>query len=159
MTGHRVGEHQEQGRGRSAGDDAWELWWPPFTGWRHEPMGWRPTLLEVTVRRYRCADCDHATHLGRVAPSGRCAAPGCLSVAVPGRAGRAGRNDRTVTLSDQTSPGTPYCDTSASRFPCDVGRSCRGRAWSDETGEQPTTLTQDGAALEPAYAALWVRGS
>ena len=25
----------------------------------HEPLGWRPTLLEVTVRRYRCSDCDH----------------------------------------------------------------------------------------------------
>ena len=23
----------------------------------HEPLGWRPTLLEVTVRRYRCTDC------------------------------------------------------------------------------------------------------
>ena len=23
----------------------------------HEPLGWRPTMLEVTVRRYRCADC------------------------------------------------------------------------------------------------------
>ena len=25
----------------------------------HEPLGWRPTLLEVTVRRYRCQECDH----------------------------------------------------------------------------------------------------
>ena len=25
----------------------------------HEPLGWRPTILEVVVRRYRCADCDH----------------------------------------------------------------------------------------------------
>ncbi|MCB0913520.1 MAG: ISL3 family transposase, partial [Propionibacteriaceae bacterium] len=25
----------------------------------HEPLGWRPTLLEVTVRRYRCTDCGH----------------------------------------------------------------------------------------------------
>lgn len=25
----------------------------------HEPFGWRPTLLEVTVRRYRCAECAH----------------------------------------------------------------------------------------------------
>ena len=25
----------------------------------HEPLGWRPTLLEVTVRRYRCPECDH----------------------------------------------------------------------------------------------------
>jgi transposase len=23
----------------------------------HEPLGWRPTLLEVVVRRYRCAEC------------------------------------------------------------------------------------------------------
>ena len=25
----------------------------------HEPLGWRPTVLEVTVRRYRCGDCGH----------------------------------------------------------------------------------------------------
>jgi len=25
----------------------------------HEPLGWRPTTLLVTVRRYRCAGCGH----------------------------------------------------------------------------------------------------
>jgi len=25
----------------------------------HEPFGWRPTILEVTVRRYRCTGCGH----------------------------------------------------------------------------------------------------
>ena len=25
----------------------------------HEPLGWRPTTLEVMVRRYRCAGCGH----------------------------------------------------------------------------------------------------
>ena len=25
----------------------------------HEPFGWRPTTLHVTVRRYRCRDCGH----------------------------------------------------------------------------------------------------
>ena len=25
----------------------------------HEPLGWRPTILEVTIRRYRCTGCDH----------------------------------------------------------------------------------------------------
>ena len=25
----------------------------------HEPFGWRPTTLLVTVRRYRCAECSH----------------------------------------------------------------------------------------------------
>ena len=25
----------------------------------HEPFGWRPTTLLVTVRRYRCAGCRH----------------------------------------------------------------------------------------------------
>ena len=25
----------------------------------HEPLGWRPTTLEVVVRRYRCTDCGH----------------------------------------------------------------------------------------------------
>ena len=25
----------------------------------HEPLGWRPTVLEVTIRRYRCTACGH----------------------------------------------------------------------------------------------------
>jgi hypothetical protein len=25
----------------------------------HEPLGWRPTTLVVTIRRYRCAGCGH----------------------------------------------------------------------------------------------------
>lgn len=25
----------------------------------HEPLGWRPTTLEVVVRRYRCTGCGH----------------------------------------------------------------------------------------------------
>ena len=25
----------------------------------HEPFGWRPTVLEVTLRRYRCGECGH----------------------------------------------------------------------------------------------------
>lgn len=25
----------------------------------HESLGWRPTMLEATARRYRCADCGH----------------------------------------------------------------------------------------------------
>ena len=25
----------------------------------HEPLGWRPTTLALTVRRYRCAECGH----------------------------------------------------------------------------------------------------
>ena len=25
----------------------------------HEPLGWRPTTLEVTIRRYRCTGCAH----------------------------------------------------------------------------------------------------
>ena len=25
----------------------------------HEPLGWRPTTLEVTIRRYRCSGCGH----------------------------------------------------------------------------------------------------
>ena len=25
----------------------------------HEPLGWRPTMLEVTVRRYQCSGCGH----------------------------------------------------------------------------------------------------
>ena len=25
----------------------------------HLPLGWRPTILQVTVRRYRCTGCGH----------------------------------------------------------------------------------------------------
>ena len=25
----------------------------------HEPLGWRPTILQVTIRRYRCSGCGH----------------------------------------------------------------------------------------------------
>ena len=25
----------------------------------HEPLGWRPTVLEVTIRRYKCSGCGH----------------------------------------------------------------------------------------------------
>ena len=36
---------------------------PRATPWSggsaHEPLGWRPTTLLVTVRRYRCAGCGH----------------------------------------------------------------------------------------------------
>ena len=29
--------------------------------WRtaHEPLGWRPTTLQITARRYRCTGCGH----------------------------------------------------------------------------------------------------
>ncbi len=29
---------------------------PPLA---HEPLGWRPTTLGITTRRYRCAGCGH----------------------------------------------------------------------------------------------------
>ena len=32
---------------------------PWFRRLAHEPFGWRPTLLLVTVRRYRCTECGH----------------------------------------------------------------------------------------------------
>jgi transposase-like protein len=25
----------------------------------HEPLGWRPTTLLITIRRYRCTGCGH----------------------------------------------------------------------------------------------------
>ena len=66
-----TGQRLEPGRAvlacRVAGDDAWCR----RCGCRgaprdsvvrrlaHEPLGWRPTTLEVTVRRYRCTGCGH----------------------------------------------------------------------------------------------------
>ena len=31
----------------------------------HEPPGWRPTTLAVTIRRYRCAGCSHVWRIPR----------------------------------------------------------------------------------------------
>lgn len=28
----------------------------------HEPLGWRPTTLHITIRRYRCTECGHVWH-------------------------------------------------------------------------------------------------
>ena len=30
----------------------------------HEPFGWRPTTLLVTIRRYRCTGCGHTSKSG-----------------------------------------------------------------------------------------------
>ncbi|MDU0973306.1 MAG: ISL3 family transposase, partial [Actinomyces urogenitalis] len=30
----------------------------------HEPIGWRPTVSEVTIRRYRCTGCGHVWRQG-----------------------------------------------------------------------------------------------
>jgi hypothetical protein len=27
----------------------------------HEPLGWRPTMLLITIRRYRCTGCGHVS--------------------------------------------------------------------------------------------------
>ena len=32
---------------------------PSRGSWRNEPVGWRPTTLLVTIRRYRCTGCGH----------------------------------------------------------------------------------------------------
>lgn len=37
----------------------------------HEPLGWRPTTLLVTIRRYRCPGCGHVWRQD----TGRAAAP------------------------------------------------------------------------------------
>ena len=38
----------------------------------HEPLGWRPTTLVVTVRRYRCTGCGHVWRQDTT-PGGRAA--------------------------------------------------------------------------------------
>jgi len=35
----------------------------------HEPLGWRPTMLEVTVRRYRCTGCRACGACGARTPA------------------------------------------------------------------------------------------
>ena len=46
----------------------------------HEPMGWRPTLLLVTVRRYRCPGCGRVWRqdtLKAAQPRAGCRGAGC----------------------------------------------------------------------------------
>ena len=49
----------------------------------HEPLGWRPTPLRITVRRYRCAECAHVWRQDTTAvaePSSNRSRPGCQLV-------------------------------------------------------------------------------
>ncbi len=63
VTGQRLAQDRAVLACRIAGDDSWcrrcgELGVPRDSVTRqlaHEPFGWRPTTLLVTVRRYRCA--------------------------------------------------------------------------------------------------------
>ena len=67
VTGQRLAQDRAVLACRIAGDDSWcrrcgELGVPRDSVTRqlaHEPFGWRPTTLLVTVRRYRCAGCAH----------------------------------------------------------------------------------------------------
>lgn len=66
-----IGQHVEPGRSvlecRVLEDDRWcgrcgQAGVPRGTILRtivHVPLGWRPTMLQVRVRRYRCSDCCH----------------------------------------------------------------------------------------------------
>ena len=47
----------------------------------HEPYGWRPTILHVRVRRYRCPEC---AHVGRQDMSQALARGGALGADGPG---------------------------------------------------------------------------
>ena len=63
----------------------------------HVPFGWRPTVLEVTVRRYRCRECGWCgVRTPPPRPSRGPSCPGCVAVGVGGPGlvsldGRAGR--------------------------------------------------------------------
>jgi len=52
----------------------------------HEPLGWRPTLLLVTVRRYRCPGCGHVWRqdTSKAAESRSCLSRGGLRWALQG---------------------------------------------------------------------------
>ena len=46
----------------------------------HEPLGWRPTTLVVTIRRYRCTGCGHVWRqdtTGRPSRGRSCRVVGC----------------------------------------------------------------------------------
>jgi len=67
VTGQRLGTDRAVLACRIVDDDSWcrrcgEQGTPRDTVTRelaHEPFGWRPTTLLVTIRRYRCAGCAH----------------------------------------------------------------------------------------------------
>jgi hypothetical protein len=56
-----------------------------------EPLGWRPTTLAVTIRRYRCAECSHVWRkTPRHHPRGRAASEVAASRASVGAGGDRG---------------------------------------------------------------------
>jgi hypothetical protein len=70
VTGQRLGPGRAVVACRVAGETARERWCGRCGGrgevsdsvtrqLAHEPFGWRPTTLVVTLRRYVCADCSH----------------------------------------------------------------------------------------------------
>lgn len=67
MTGQRVEKSQTVLACRITGDDRWcrRCGCPGVARdtvirrLAHEPYGWRPTILHVSVRRYRCQGCAH----------------------------------------------------------------------------------------------------
>ncbi|GAA1351541.1 hypothetical protein GCM10009595_12940 [Falsarthrobacter nasiphocae] len=56
----------------------------------HEPLGWRPTTQEVTVRRYRCTGCRHVWRQDMSQAAEPRGAVGSGSRRVPAREHRAG---------------------------------------------------------------------
>ena len=73
----------------------------------HEPFGWRPTTLVVTVCRYRCSACGHVWRqdTSRAAEPRAKLTRGGLRWALAGSSASTSRSSASRRLSE--SPGTP----------------------------------------------------
>jgi hypothetical protein len=47
----------------------------------HEPLGWRPTTLLITIRRYRCTGCGHVSRQDTSRAAGEAVVQACLGYA------------------------------------------------------------------------------
>lgn len=78
VTGQRMEPERAVLACRVAGDDRWcrrcgargEVRDSVTRRLAHEPFGWRPTTLVVTLRRYRCTGCAHVWRQGMTAAAG-----------------------------------------------------------------------------------------
>ncbi len=96
----------------------------------HEPLGWRPTTLEVTVRRYRCTGCGHVwrqdTSLA-AEPRAKLSRRGLRWALEISQCRRAVDVAMTILGGPQVEPCTPRSPppVQASRFPQTVPRTNR----------------------------------
>ena len=104
----------------------------------HEPLGWRPTVLEVTVRRYRCTGCGHVWRQdtsraaeprakGEALASRPAVGTGRHRVPAPHRRPGRRRPRGVVEHRQRRGPGRGQADADRRREPVRRGEGDRGR--------------------------------